>query len=63
MEIFRRALYMEKELIIHLKKQSTPSMQEVLQATEAYKRIFSQMFTLLNILLAILVGAGQIKIT
>ena len=64
-KIFRRALCKEKELIVRLKKLSTPpSMQEVLQsmrATEAYKGIFPQTFTLINILLALPVGTATVE--
>lgn len=63
-KIFRRALYKERELIVRSKKQSTPSMQEVfqsMQTTDAYKGIFPQTFTLLNILLAMPVGTATVE--
>ena len=65
-KVFRRAFYKEKELIVHAcsKKLSTPSMQEVLQsmqATDAYKGIFPQTFTLLNIILAMPVGTATVE--
>ena len=63
-KIFRRALYKEK-LIIQTKELLTnPTMQEVLQSmqtTEAYRGIFPQTFTLLNILLAIPVGTASVE--
>ena len=65
-KVFRRAFYKEKELIVHArsKKLSTPSMQEVLQsmqATDAYKGIFPQTFTLLNIISDMPVGTATVE--
>ena len=53
---FRRALIQEKKSIMQTTRNSQPSLQDILQSMqeyEAYKSIFPQMFSLMNILLAI----------
>ena len=64
-KVFRRALYREKKIIMWSNNLSTsPSMQAVLQSmqtSEAYKGIFPQTFSLLNIILSLPIGTATVE--
>ena len=61
---FRRALIQEKKSIMQTTRNSQPSLQDILQSMqeyEAYKSIFPQMFSLMNILLAIPMSTATVE--
>ena len=61
---FKRALIQEKKSIMQTTRNSQPSLQDILQSMqeyEAYKSIFPQMFSLMNILLAIPMSTATVE--
>ena len=61
---FRRALIQEKKSIMQTTRNSQPSLQDTLQSMqeyEAYLSIFPQMFSLMNILLAIPMSTATVE--